>query len=73
MDKEKIMQVQYRFFRAGKLTEARRVLRLLITGTMNLGMGDSDWMIQRELNSMGIDGQSRHYGRILHFSYNNGK
>jgi hypothetical protein len=49
----KVMDKHRELVRAGKLLEARELLRLLRKGKIKLGLGDIDWEVERICEELG--------------------
>lgn len=45
--KYKLMDTHREWVRQGKFLEARRLLRLLRDGKVALGLGDTDWIVEK--------------------------
>ncbi len=55
----KLIDTHRELVRQGKLSEARTVLKLLREGRVHLGLGDSDWTVEKLCEGVGC-----------HISYN---
>lgn len=58
----KLMDAHRKLVREGKLLEAKELLRLLRKGSIELGLGDVDWEVERICEKLGCRINYSHRG-----------
>lgn len=67
--KSKLIKLHRQFVKQGNFFEAKKVLRLLRTHTIILGLSDVDWNVEKELINFGMKERSTcHPGFLARFT-----